>query len=49
MTAEVLWLALRIERRLGDRAAEASLANQLRRRFPASPEFAAFQRGAFDE
>jgi len=49
MTAEVLWLAIRIERKLGDRAAEASLATQLRRRHPASPEFTAYQRGAFDD
>lgn len=49
MTAEVLWLAIRVERRLGDRATEASLATQLRRRHPASPEFAAYQRGAFDD
>lgn len=49
MTADVLWLAIRIEHRLGDRAAESSLANQLRRRHPDSSEFAAYQRGAFDE
>jgi type IV pilus assembly protein PilF len=49
MTPEVLWLAVRVERKLGDRAAETSLATQLRRRHPASPEFAAYQRGAFDE
>lgn len=49
MTPEVLWLAIRIERKLGDRAAESSLATQLRRRHPASPEFSAYQRGAFDE
>ncbi|HEY4540835.1 MAG TPA: type IV pilus biogenesis/stability protein PilW [Noviherbaspirillum sp.] len=49
MTAEALWLGLRIERKLGDRGAESSLATQLRRRHPASPEFAAYQRGAFDE
>jgi type IV pilus assembly protein PilF len=49
MTAEVLWLALRIERRLGDRAAEVSLATQLRRRHGGSAEYAAYQRGAFDE
>ena len=30
-TPEVLWLALRVERRLGDRNAEASLRQQLRR------------------
>jgi type IV pilus assembly protein PilF len=49
LSADVLWLALRVERRLGDRAMEASLAAQLRRRFPGSPEYASFERGAFDE
>lgn len=48
-SAEVLWLATRIEHKLGDRAAETSLATQLRRRYPDSPEYAAYQRGAFDE
>jgi len=49
MTADVLWLAIKIERKLGDRAAETSLATQLRRRHGGSAEFAAYQRGAFDE
>lgn len=49
MSADVLWLAIRIERKLGEQDSAASLATQLRRRHPASPEFAAFQRGAFDE
>jgi type IV pilus assembly protein PilF len=49
LSADALWLALRVERKLGDRNLEASLAAQLRHRFPGSPEFAAFQRGAFDE
>jgi len=49
MTADVLWLAIKIERKLGDQAAEASLATQLRRRHGGSAEFAAYQRGAFDE
>jgi type IV pilus assembly protein PilF len=49
LSADVLWLALRVERKLGDRSLEATLAAQLRRRFPSSAEFAAFQRGAFDE
>ncbi len=49
MTPEVLWLAIKIEHKLGDRAAEASLATQLRRRHGGSAEFAAYQRGAFDE
>ena len=45
---ESLWLAVRIERKSGERAAEQSYANQLRRRFPGSPEYQALQRGAFD-
>jgi type IV pilus assembly protein PilF len=47
-TAESLWLALRIERRLGVRAAELSYANQLRRRFPDSLEYQALRRGAYE-
>jgi type IV pilus assembly protein PilF len=45
---ESLWLAVRIERRLGERVLEQSYANQLRRRFPASPEYQAMQRGQYD-
>jgi type IV pilus assembly protein PilF len=37
-TADVLWLALRVERALGDRNAEASLGFQLRKNFPDSRE-----------
>ncbi len=47
-TAESLWLALRIERKGGERAAETAYATQLRRRFPGSPEFQALQRGQFE-
>ncbi len=47
-SAESLWLALRIERKLGERVAEQSYANQLRRRFPGSPEYQALLRGQFD-
>jgi type IV pilus assembly protein PilF len=47
-SAESLWLAMRIERKLGERVAEQSFANQLRRRFPGSPEYQALQRGQFD-
>jgi type IV pilus assembly protein PilF len=46
---DVLWLAIRIERKLGNQAAENELAAQLRRRYPSSSEYAAYQRGAFDE
>ena len=48
-SAEVLWLALRIERKAGDRAAEESLAAQLRRRFPASPEVSRLTAGRYDD
>jgi len=47
-SAESLWLAVRVERKLGERTAEQSYANQLRRRFPSSAEYQALQRGAFD-
>jgi len=47
-SAEVLWLALRIERRLGDRNAEASYAQQLRRRFPDSKEARSLIAGAYE-
>ena len=47
-TAESLWLALRVERRLGQRTTELSYANQLRRRFPASREAQALQRGQYE-
>ena len=38
LTAEQLWLAVRISRRTGDRNAEASYGLQLRKRFPDSRE-----------
>lgn len=38
LTAENLWLAVRIERRLGDKNSEESYALQLRKRFPDSRE-----------
>jgi type IV pilus assembly protein PilF len=49
LSAETLWLAIRVARRTGDRTLEASLTGQLQRRFPGSTEYAAYQRGAFDE
>jgi type IV pilus assembly protein PilF len=48
-TADILLLAIKIERKLGDRASENALAVQLRRRFPNSAEFAAYQRGNIDD
>lgn len=47
-TAELLWLALRIERRLGDRAAEGSYGTQLRRKFSGSPEYQELLKGNFE-
>ncbi|MCJ7838845.1 MAG: hypothetical protein MUP61_06490 [Burkholderiales bacterium] len=47
-TAESLWLALRIERKLGDKAAENALAVQLRRRYPGSPEYQNLLKGQFE-
>jgi len=47
-TAESLWLALRIERKLGERVAESSYATQLRRRFSGSREYQLLQRGEYD-
>jgi type IV pilus assembly protein PilF len=47
-SAEVLWLALRIERKLGDRNAEASYGQQLRRQFPDSKEARALLAGLYE-
>jgi type IV pilus assembly protein PilF len=49
LNAEALWLAIKIERKLGNQSAENDLTAQLRRRYPSSSEYAAYQRGAFDE
>ncbi len=48
-TAQVLWLALRVERLAGDRDAEASLAAQLRRRFPESAEAGRLAAGRYGD
>lgn len=47
--AESLWLAVRIEHKLGNEGAVRTLGNQLRSGYPASREAASFERGAFDE
>ncbi|MDC8760759.1 type IV pilus biogenesis/stability protein PilW [Janthinobacterium fluminis] len=49
LTADVLWLGIKVQHHLGDAGAEASMVTQLRRHHSASPEYAAYQRGAFDE
>ncbi len=48
-SADVLWLGIKIKHKLGDMLGEMSLATQLRRRYPDSNEYAAYQRGAYDE
>jgi type IV pilus assembly protein PilF len=47
-SAEVLWLGVRVERRLGDRNSEASYALQLRNKFPGSTEAQALSAGQFE-
>ncbi|MFN9212268.1 MAG: type IV pilus biogenesis/stability protein PilW [Betaproteobacteria bacterium] len=47
-TAETLWLGLRIARARGDTRTERQLGDELRRRFPGSPEAVALRRGAYD-
>jgi type IV pilus assembly protein PilF len=47
-SAEALWLAVRVERKIGDKIAENSYAAQLRLRFPRSAEYQALQRGEFE-
>ena len=49
VNAETLWLGVRVERRLGNAEGVRQLADQLRQRFPNSPEWARYLRGAFDE
>lgn len=45
---DALWLALRIERKLGNRQAESGFAAQLRSRYPASQEYQEFLKGNFE-
>lgn len=47
--AQTLWLAARIEQRLGNSQGVNEFGNQLRNRFPDSREAAAYARGGFDE
>jgi type IV pilus assembly protein PilF len=48
-TAESLWLAVRIENRLGNLNGRDELGNQLRSRFPTARETNALELGRFDE
>lgn len=45
---EMLWLYLRVERRLGNQSDERSFAAQLRRKFPDSPEYQELLKGNFE-
>lgn len=47
-TPETTWLALRIERKLGNREAELRHATQIRRRFQNSPEFVKLSQGQYE-
>lgn len=47
--AESLWLAARIERKLGNESGMRELAQQLRDRFPQSREAESLERGRFDD
>lgn len=47
-TPEVLWLGLRVVRKLGDRTAEASYASQLRNKFPKSAETRMLNAGQYE-
>jgi type IV pilus assembly protein PilF len=46
---QTLWLAARIEKKLGNAPEAQAIGEQLRKRFPDSRESSAFDRGLFDE
>ena len=48
-SAQTLWLAARIERKLGQDLQVQAMGAQLRNRFPQSPEALLFEKGKFDE
>ena len=49
VSAQSLWLAARIENRLGNQTGAQELGRQLRARFGSSREAMAFERGQFNE
>jgi type IV pilus assembly protein PilF len=49
VNAESLWLATKIEKKMGNTQGVIQLSDRLRRQFPTSREFGLFERGAFDE
>jgi type IV pilus assembly protein PilF len=49
VNAESLWLATKIEKKMGNSQGVIQLSERLKRQYPASREFGLFERGAFDE
>jgi type IV pilus assembly protein PilF len=49
VNAQSLWLAARIERRIGDTTALQDYGRKLRERFPQAPETLRFERGRFED
>jgi type IV pilus assembly protein PilF len=49
VNAESLWLAAKIEKKLGNSQGVIQLADRLKKQFPTSREYGMFERGAFDE
>jgi type IV pilus assembly protein PilF len=49
VNAQTLWLAIRIEKKLGQQSQVEILGNQLNNRFPQSPEALLYEKGRFDE
>jgi type IV pilus assembly protein PilF len=49
VNAQSLWLAARIERRMGNQASLQDYGRKLRDRFPQAPETLQFERGRFDD
>lgn len=47
--AETLWLGIKVERALHSAVAMQQLVDQLRKRFPDSPELSLYDKGRFDE
>lgn len=47
-TAESLWLAIRVEHHLGERASELELVKQLRKKFSHTPQYAKLLQGQYE-
>lgn len=49
VNAESLWLAAKIEKKLGNQSGVALFSDRLKKQFPTSKEYGLFERGAFDD